>query len=67
MGETFSREEITCSLNSSEQLFFICKLICNAKSGCRKMHKPEFQFDHTKAKNKGSLFTGERTDTYVDD
>lgn len=31
------------------------------------MHKPEFQFDHTKAENKGSLFTGERTDTYVDD
>lgn len=33
-------------------------LICNAKSGCRKMHNPEFQFDHSEAKNKGSLFMG---------
>lgn len=31
------------------------------------MHNPQFQFDHTEAENKSSLFIGERTVTYVDD
>lgn len=31
------------------------------------MHNPEFQFDHTETENKGGLFIGYRTDTYVDD
>lgn len=30
------------------------------------MHNLEFQFDHTEAENKGSLFIGQRTDTHVD-